>query len=78
MANLQSLTLGSSGYLKLPSGTSQERPGDVITYFTEVGTTNWSVPTGVSSVSVLVIGAGGGGGQSHIGGGGGGTYAHLF
>jgi hypothetical protein len=39
--------------------------------YTTTGTSNWTVPSGVTSVSVLVVGGGGGGG-AHIGGGGGG------
>jgi hypothetical protein len=44
---------------------------NTILKFTTVGTCNWSVPSGVSSVQALVVG-GGGGGSSDVGGGGGG------
>lgn len=40
--------------------------------FTAAGTTSWTVPTGVTSVSVLVVAGGGGGGGGAFGGGGGG------
>ncbi len=38
--------------------------------FTNPGNSNWTVPAGVTSVKVLVVGAGGGGSGSHYGGGG--------
>ena len=48
--------------------------------FTDVGTAEWTVPTGVTEVHVLVVGGGGGGGDldSHYGGGGAGGVAHNF
>lgn len=39
--------------------------------FTAVGTTNWTVPTGVTSISVVCIGGGGSGSESTSGGSGG-------
>ena len=45
--------------------------GNTIVKFTTVGTCNWSVPSGITSVQALVVG-GGGGGSSDVGGGGGG------
>ncbi len=50
--------------------------------FTTVGTTTWTVPAGVTSVEVLVVGGGGGGGSSTSGvvygsGGGGGGIAYT-
>lgn len=46
-----------------------------VTVYTAVGTTNWTCPTGVTSVEVLVVGGGGAGGGSTVslqcGGGGG-------
>ena len=50
--------------ISLTTGTS-------IQTFSTVGTTSWTAPTGVTSVSYLVV-AGGGGGGTNIGGGGGG------
>ena len=41
--------------------------------FTNVGTTNWTVPAGVTSVDYLVVGGGGGGGSGEVTGGGGGA-----
>lgn len=51
--------------------SSSTSGGNTILKFTTVGTCNWSVPAGVSSVQALVVG-GGGGGSSDVGGGGGG------
>jgi hypothetical protein len=45
---------------------------DAITIFNVVGTTSWTVPAGVTSVSALIVGGGGGGGRDNGGGGGGG------
>jgi hypothetical protein len=42
----------------------------VITSFTSVGSTTFSVPSGLTAVDVLVVGGGGGGTQQHGGGGG--------
>ena len=50
---------------------SSTSSGNTILKFTTVGTCNWVVPAGVSSVQTLVVG-GGGGGSSDVGGGGGG------
>ena len=35
--------------------------GDCVVEFKNVGSTTWTVPTGVTSVSLLVVGGGGGG-----------------
>jgi hypothetical protein len=40
--------------------------------FTEIGTTNWIAPAGVTSIEYLVVGGGGGGGNGYDSGGGGG------
>ena len=45
--------------------------GDCVLSFTRTGATIWTVPSGVSSVRTLVVGAGGGG-SADVGGGGGG------
>ncbi len=45
--------------------------GDCVIQFRNVGSTTWTVPTGVTAVSALVIGGGGGGGFGRLGGGGG-------
>lgn len=45
--------------------------GDCVVQFRNVGSTTWTVPAGVSSVSALVIGGGGGGGFGSLGAGGG-------
>ena len=44
--------------------------------FTNVGSTNWVVPSGVSLVDVLVVGGGGAGGWASGGGGGAGGYIY--
>jgi hypothetical protein len=45
--------------------------GECVLRFANVGTTTWTVPSGVTTVRVLVVGAGGGG-STDLGGGGGG------
>ena len=45
--------------------------------FTTVGTTSWIAPTGVTAVSVLVVGGGGGGGSWYAGGGGAGGLVYY-
>lgn len=54
------------------TGATQTVMGSTtVVSFTSTGTTTWTVPAGVSSISYLVV-AGGGGGGTNIGGGGGG------
>lgn len=58
----------------LPScspSTSTASPGFTIITFTSVTTCSWTVPSGVTSYEVAVIGGGGGGGFGSLGGGGG-------
>ena len=45
--------------------------------FTNTGGNSWTVPKGVSSVDVLLVGGGGGGGSRHAGGGGGGGVVQF-
>jgi len=74
MAILQSTTIGGTGYLQLPVGTSAARPTEpawTVVSLTATGSGNWTVPAGVTQVDVLVVGGGGGGG-CWVGGGGGG------
>ena len=54
--------------------------GDCVIEFKNTGSTTWTVPSGVTSVSLLVVGGGGGGASRHGGGGGGGgvVYAEYF
>ena len=54
------------------NGTTDEGCGPVVTSFTTVGTTTWTVPAGITTLQVLVVGGGGGGGRGRGGGGGGG------
>jgi hypothetical protein len=44
--------------------------GDCVISFKNVGTTTWTVPTGITSAWILVVGGGGGGASRHAGGGG--------
>ncbi len=60
-----------------PGGTSATSSADIFRYFviqsfTTVGTTSWSVPSGVTTVEYLVVAGGGGGGRYGGGGGAGG------
>ena len=78
MAILQSTTIGGTGYLQLPVGTSGARPTApawTVVSLTATGSGNWTVPAGVTQVDVLVVGGGGGGGAGVGGGGGGGRFA---
>lgn len=50
---------------------------DTVLTFTTVGTCDWSVPAGVSTARVLIIGGGGGGGGDEGGGGGAGQFRDL-
>jgi hypothetical protein len=80
MATLNGLTVDDTGYLKLPSGPTSTRPGPTLQYFTSTGPATFNVPSGVSSVEVLVVAGGGGTGaaQYHNGGaGGGGVVYHT-
>jgi Tfp pilus assembly protein PilE len=64
-----------SGYLQSNTATAAitvNIPTGSLT-FASVGTTSWTVPAGVSSVNVLVVGGGGSGGGSPGTGGGGGA-----
>ncbi|MCB9811709.1 DUF2341 domain-containing protein [Candidatus Nomurabacteria bacterium] len=56
---------------------------DITQSFTSVGTTTWTVPDGVTSVDVLLVGGGGGGGGSEANvngdsGGGGGAGEYIY
>ena len=67
MAQLKNLTINDTGFLKLSSGATSARQ---IQIYDLPGSYSFTVPAGVSSMEVLVVGGGGGGGQV-IGGGGG-------
>lgn len=54
------------------AGSSSATPTVII--FNTTGTTNWTVPTGVTAVDYLVVAGGGGGGSNGGGGGGAGGY----
>jgi len=72
MARLENLSVTSTGNITFPSGTTSNRSSIVsaVQSFTSVGSTNFTVPAGVTSVEVLVVAGGGGGGTEHGGGGG--------
>jgi len=62
------------------TGVTAERlaNGDCVVKFTAASTTiNWTVPTGVTAVNVLVVGGGGAGGTRAGGGGGAGGYLYF-
>lgn len=74
MAQLKNTTINDTGYLLPSSGPISDRPGYAYQYFTSTGAATFSVPTGVTTVDVLVVAGGGGAGVSNgsAGGGGGG------
>lgn len=67
------------GKLVVPLHATGILPPEGAVLFTTVGTHSWTVPHGISSVSVVCIGGGGGGGTYNVGnyqgGGGGGALA---
>ena len=69
----KNLVLAVAGALTL--AVAQVASATVVS-FTTVGSTTWTVPAGVTSVDVLVVG-GGGGGQGYGGGGGGGEVLEV-
>lgn len=73
MANLQPTNINDTGFLKVATGTTAERPGYQIQVFTATGPGTFTVPSGVTAVDVLVVAGGGGGGGIGGGGGGGGV-----
>ena len=74
MANLKNTTVNTTAGTLVASGTSAQRPTSTVTTtvqsFTATGPGTFSVPTGVSTVEVLVVAGGGAGGASYAGGGG--------
>lgn len=76
------VTIGGEENLVLGCGTGgivTKVDGYCIHKFTTVGTTTWTVPTGVASVDYLVVGGGGSGGTDvNTGGGNGGGGAGGF
>ena len=64
MAILKSTIIDDIGYLSLPVGTESQRlstAAGTLVYFTSLGGTSWTVPSGVDSIEILVVGGGGGG-----------------
>ena len=78
MAQLQNLNIDDTGFIEFPQGTTAERGGPVVEFFTATGSATFNVPVGVTQVEVLVVAGGGGTGacQYHNGGGGGGGVVH--
>ena len=75
LAGLQVMNAPSALATSCPTGFTQVGSTDVCERsFTTTGTTTWTVPSGVSSIDVLVVGSGGKGAANtgSIGGGGGG------
>ena len=62
MSTFKNTTINDTGYLALPAGNITQRPGYTVVTYTS-GSGNWSVPTGVTSVEVLVVAGGGSGGS---------------
>ena len=69
MANIQTTNVLNTGYVKLPNGTTAQRPGYTVIQWTNTGSqaynilagptptlsnTTWTAPTGVTSIEVLV------------------------
>jgi len=80
MAKLKDTEIANStGALGVASGNSAQRNAttDTVVEFTSVGSSNWTVPDGVKTIDVLVIGGGGSGGGSLGGGGGAGGYVEA-
>jgi len=74
MARLSGLTVNDTGFLKLPTGTDNQKNLQV---FNSPGSYTWVAPAGVTSIAVLVVAGGGGGGNDFgAGGGGGGVVYH--
>lgn len=73
MADLDDLTINDSGFLEVPTKTST----DTVVELTSTGSGNWTVPTGVSSIKLLVLAGGGGGGSGTAGGGGAGGLVSI-
>ena len=93
-SSLKTLTIDKTGYVKLPNGTTAQRPGYTVIQWTNTGSqaysvlagstptltnTSWTAPTGVTQIEVLVVAGGGGGGSAaNTGGGAGGGAGGLI
>ena len=83
MAILKNTTISGTSNLKLPTGTTSQRPGTTgrqVVTLTTASTSPWTVPAGVTSIQVLCVGGGGAGGFQIGGGGGGGgvVYTEMY
>ena len=68
---LVSIPVPASANNCVPTSTTASN-GDTILTFTTAGSCNWSVPSGLTTADVLVVGGGGAGGTTSNGAGGGG------
>lgn len=84
-SSFKNTVINDTGFLKVPVGTSNQRPNVTVIRWTNTGSqsfsvltgttptltnTSWTCPAGVTEIELLVV-AGGGGGSGDIGGGGG-------
>ena len=77
MAILTDLTVSNDGFIDVAAGTALQQTTTTIQTFTATpGGGTWTVPTGVTSVEVLVVAGGGGGGGDGGGAGAGGIVYH--
>ena len=66
MATLKNTTVNSTSAIIIATGTTSQRSGTVtssVQSFTTTGPATFNVPTGVTSVEVLVVAGGGAGGN---------------
>jgi len=79
MADLKKTIINDTGSVELPTGTGTQRPtfSTSVQQFTSTGNSTFTVPSGVTSLHVLVVGGGGGGGNALAGGGGAGGYVEA-
>jgi hypothetical protein len=80
MATLKNTQINDTGFIELTTGKTNNRPAikpPVVVSFTSTGTTNWTAPSNLYSIEVLVV-AGGGGGGGYVAGGGGGAGGVIY
>jgi hypothetical protein len=86
-SSFKNTVINDTGFLKVPSGTSNQRPNATVIQWTNTGSqaysiltgttptltnTSWTAPAGVTQIELLVVAGGGAGGSGEGGGGGGG------
>jgi len=91
-SSLKNLTINDTGYIQLPNGNTAQRPGTITTNIVQFTTggatvlagsatttaTSITIPAGVTSIDVLVVGGGGSGGGGNGAGGGGGAGGVVY